>query len=196
MKSKASHPWSDTQLTPASVITALLTILNAVKKGTLSMLSAPPHPWKVDEWSKWLEVQLELDLFGGSLDPDEAILNAAEKALDMVASPPAPQRPNCSCTYPVDTGLFDVKMTRPRLIGRVLEEAVDKSVFQDLRQIMSIPVLHTEYRHFVVTRDPEAGQRKGEGLVPRELDSVRLLTRYTHPVDIFTDCSPVVLNAC
>jgi hypothetical protein len=156
---------------------ALLTVLEAVKTGMLSILSAPPNPWKIDEWSKWIAASLEIGHSPvDSTDPDETILDAAEKALEAAANPvPSPTPPACGCTLPVKV---DPGITRKhhRLSGRALDEAVDRKVFEDLRQMMLIPVLHTEYRHFVVIRDPHCPRlpekKANYALAVRDPDSV------------------------
>jgi hypothetical protein len=160
------------------MVMALLTVLEAVKTGMLSILSAPPNPWKIDEWSKWIAANLELGLPPVDfIDPDGAILDAAEKALEAAANPvPSPTPPACGCTFPTKMDP-DVTMKHRRLSERALDEAVDRKVFEDLRQMMLIPVLHTEYRHFVVIRGqhcPRLAERKANyALAVRDHDSVR-----------------------
>ena len=110
----------------------LLNLLEGVKKGQLSITSAPPHPWKTDDWSKWLEASSEVCIPGGfvgnPVDTQDAILDAAEKALSELIK-----------TMPLST-------------DREQEETVDERVFEDLHQMMFIPILHTEYRRFIVLR--------------------------------------------
>jgi len=52
-------------------------------------------------------------------------------------------------------GPMNKAWTKP-LDGRALEQAVDNQVFDDLRQMLFMPVLHTEYRRFVVLCSTQA----------------------------------------
>jgi hypothetical protein len=178
----------------------LLAVLEAVKTGMLSIFSAPPKPWKIDEWSKWIAASLELGLPPvDSTDSDEAILDAAKKALEAAANPvPSPTPPACGCTFPSKMDP-DVPMKHYRLSGTALDEAVDRKVFEDLRQMMLIPVLHTEYRHFVVIRDPHCprlAQRKANyPLEVRDPDSVRSERGRRVFSYLITDCSLSIFGA-
>lgn len=126
-----------------SAILGLLNLLEAVKKGQISITTAPPHPWKIDEWSEWLKsgssICMPENLITEPGETEDAILDAAEKILH-------------------DT------------IGRKTtgqERIIDEAIFADLRQMMFIPVLHTEYRRFIVLRASYDRE------VPHIKDSVR-----------------------
>jgi hypothetical protein len=152
----------------------LVNVLEGVKAGKLSILTAPPHPWKVDDWKEWSRMNSSFcmpDVFtGDSGDTQDAILDSSEKALREFANPPAPEAipPECDCTEK-NKPRSKVK-ARPRpLDGRALEQAVDNQVYDDLRQMLFMPVLHTEYRRFVVLRPTQAFLSE-----PEIKDSVRV----------------------
>lgn len=114
--------------THQSAMTGLLNLLEGVKKGQISITTAPPHPWKVIDWAEWLEAGSDFCMPGNFIRSPEgtqdAILDAAEKAL------------------------HDFGHRNSTLQER--KKLIDQRVFDDLRQMMFIPVLHTEYRRFIV----------------------------------------------
>jgi hypothetical protein len=141
----------------------LVNVLEAAKAGKLSIISAPPHPWKVEDWGKWSRDSSNLclsdDLTADSQEAQDAILDSTEKALLEFADPPtvdiAKKFSECDCPKELKPGPMDKTQTKP-LDGRALEQAVDNHVFEDLRQMLFMPVLHTEYRRFVVLRPTQA----------------------------------------
>jgi hypothetical protein len=142
-------------------MTGLFNVLQGVKAGKLSVLSAPPHPWKVEDWGKWSKTSASFsmpdDFTADSGAAQDAILNTAEKALKEFANPPPVETiSECSCPEDVKKVGLVAKPRTPPLDGRALEQAVDNQVFDDLRQMLFMPVLHTEYRRFVVLRPTQA----------------------------------------
>lgn len=138
----------------------LINVLEGAKTGKLSIISAPPHPWKAEDWGKWSRDSSSLclsdNLTAGSQD---AILDLSEKALSEFADPPTVEMAKgvseCDCPEELKARPMDKARTKP-LDGRALEQAVDNQVFDDLRQMLFMPVLHTEYRRFVVLRSTQA----------------------------------------
>jgi hypothetical protein len=141
----------------------LVGVLEGAKAGKLSIISAPPHPWKVEDWGKWSmdssSLCLSDELTTGSGGAQDAILDSSEKALLEFADPPtvdiAKKLSECDCPKELKLGPTDRARAKP-LDGRALEQAVDNRVFDDLRQMLFMPVLHTEYRRFVVLRSTQA----------------------------------------
>lgn len=163
---------------------AFWTILEAIDTRSIYMLSAPPNPWKYDELSDWLDSSL---ILGPSLQDHNsnklAILEAAEKALDEFLRPLSTSKDTtapCDCMETVKASLerpqtrrlaFD-SQRRDLLPEKELESVIEQQVFADLRQMMFIPALHTEYRRFVVLREKDQIVEKiGDYKAPK--DSVR-----------------------
>ncbi|KAG8816746.1 hypothetical protein FRC17_000205 [Serendipita sp. 399] len=142
-------------------ISALTYALEAIRQGNLIMTSTPPHPWKLDEWQAWLAAMSSPFLETLTQKPyeaDEAILDSAEEALNMFSNPVPPQSPDCSCAKERLRPGWETQSAAPKVrSGTELEETIDAQVFEDLRQWMLIPVVHTEYRQFVVARNRNIG---------------------------------------
>lgn len=168
-------------------LNALFKVLEAVKNGLLAIQSAPPNPWKLDEWSKWLSTNLEMGLPSqlgiNSPDADEGILEAAERALEEFIA--KDQRSSGK------SGLQDFRVPQASIPS--LENKVDQQVFEDMRQMMLIPYLHTEYRLFIALRDDRDPsevldkRRKNEPLPNRQIDSVGCLSSYNPNADKLSD---------
>lgn len=106
------------------------------------MLNAPPNPWKYDELSGWLETSLTLGKsLEGSISNQLAMTEAAEKALEDFVL----RSRNASLDFQRQRLSLDID----------IEKAIEEQVFADLRQMMLIPALHTEYRRFMVLRDKD-----------------------------------------
>jgi hypothetical protein len=76
---------------------------------------------------------------------------------------------------------------RDLLPEKELEAAIEQQVFADLRQMMLIPALHTEYRRFIVLRERDQTSEK-DGIYNATKDSVRYrLFSFSIDPDIFED---------
>jgi len=143
-----------------SAMLGLLNVLEGVKSRKISIISAPPHPWKVEDWEKWLTSGLKFCLPNefalDSGNTQDAILDASEQALNEISKHPPREEPAPGSGYDnLEPRSGAMSPTGP-YEGRVLEEAVDNQVFRDLRQMLFIPILHTEYRRFVVLRSSQS----------------------------------------
>ncbi|KAG8759505.1 hypothetical protein FRC14_005793 [Serendipita sp. 396] len=156
-------------------LSALTYALEAIRQGSLIMTPAPPHPWRLDEWKGWLETMSSAfleTLTRKSYEADEAILDAAENALDAFTNPKPPSSLDCSCAKSSLQPGWEARAIPKSRTGPALEDAIDNQVFEDLRQMMLVPVIHTEYRQFVVTRNRSISPGKQEFFLSRMKDSI------------------------
>jgi hypothetical protein len=121
-------------------------------------MSTPPNPWKVDELARWFDRTSSFSypgiLFNDKEDIDGAILDDAEKAFKELSEPSTRRLElDCGCLTRQTNGgnRFPISPGQPSHAD--LEITVNDKVSESLRQMMLLPVFHTEYRQFLVLHD-------------------------------------------
>ncbi|CCA77966.1 hypothetical protein PIIN_00680 [Serendipita indica DSM 11827] len=163
----------------------LIAVVEAIRDGHLSMTTAPPYPWKTDDWTAWIERSF-LETIDGvasarSTEAIDSILDIAEAALEEFRTKLLDAKKMRQELEEKEAKLGGFSRSRPpvTLQTRELVKSIGEQVFKDLRQVMLVPVMHTEYRQFVVLHDldrEETEWKKAnpqvQGSPPKRKDSI------------------------